>query len=149
MQREGEPGTGSDDWVLRLKGNEPASSRNANQGFQLANGSLSQSFAESFYEQPISPGAALANATFREGTGNSSYNALWATAAKRLSKGLQFNASYTWSKSIDYNSQSSQGITVQDSNNLRGDRAIVRLRRTSPVCVQRSLPAALPQESTR
>jgi hypothetical protein len=37
---------------------------------------------------------------------------------------LQFNASYTWSKSIDYNSQSSQGVTVQDSYNLRGDRGL-------------------------
>lgn len=72
----------------------------------------------------ISPGVPLLNITEREGTGNSSYNALWATANKRLSRGLQFNASYTYSKSIDYNSQSSQGITVQDSFNLRGDRGL-------------------------
>src|SRR6185295_20138845 len=39
-------------------------------------------------------------------------------------RGLQFNASYTWSKSIDYNSQSSQVVTLQDNNNLRGDRAL-------------------------
>jgi len=32
------------------------------------------------------------------------------------------NASYTFSKSLDYNSLSSQGIVVQDSYNLRGDR---------------------------
>jgi hypothetical protein len=67
---------------------------------------------------------ALTNITEREGTGNSSYNALWVTANKRLSRGLQFNASYTFSKSIDYNSQSSQGVTVQDSYNLRGDRGL-------------------------
>jgi hypothetical protein len=41
-----------------------------------------------------------------------------------MGKGLQFNASYTFSKSIDYNSQSSQGVTVQDSYNLRGDRGL-------------------------
>jgi hypothetical protein len=41
-----------------------------------------------------------------------------------MAKGLQFNASYTFSKSIDYNSQSSQGVTVQDSYNLRGDRGL-------------------------
>src|SRR4030095_536334 len=51
-------------------------------------------------------------------------NALWVTATKRLSRGLQFNASYTFSKSIDYNSQSSQGVTLQDSYNLRGDRGL-------------------------
>ena len=33
-------------------------------------------------------------------------------------------ASYTFSKSIDYNSQSSQGVTLQDSFNLRGDRGL-------------------------
>jgi hypothetical protein len=73
---------------------------------------------------PIAPGVPLLNITFREGTGNSNYNALWVTANKRMGKGLQFNASYTFSKSIDYNSQSSQGVTVQDSYNLRGDRGL-------------------------
>jgi len=66
----------------------------------------------------------MLNITFREGTSNSNYNALWVTANKRMAKGLQFNASYTFSKSIDYNSQSSQGVTVQDSYNLRGDRGL-------------------------
>lgn len=59
-----------------------------------------------------------------EGTGNSSYNALWLTATKRLSRGIQFNASYTFSKSIDYNSLNSQGVVVQDSYNLRGSRGL-------------------------
>jgi hypothetical protein len=73
---------------------------------------------------PISPGVPLQNITNREGTVNSSYNALWVTANQRLSHGFQFNASYTYSKSIDVNSQSSQGVTVQDSNNLKGDRGL-------------------------
>jgi hypothetical protein len=73
---------------------------------------------------PFLPGASLGNITQVEGTGNSSYNALWFTINKRLSQGLQVNASYTWSKSIDYNSLSSPptSVTVQDSYNLRGDR---------------------------
>jgi hypothetical protein len=66
----------------------------------------------------------LLNITFREGTGNSNYNALWVTANKRMARGLQLNASYTYSKSIDYNSQSSQGVTLQDSFNLLGDRGL-------------------------
>ena len=41
---------------------------------------------------------------------NSNYNALWLSANKRMSHGVQFNASYTYSKSLDYNSQSSQAI---------------------------------------
>lgn len=69
-------------------------------------------------------GRALGNITQIESTGNSSYNALWATASKRLSRGLQFNASYTWSKSIDYNSLNSQGLVVQDSYNLRDSRGL-------------------------
>jgi outer membrane receptor protein involved in Fe transport len=73
---------------------------------------------------PIRPGAGLLNVLQIEGTGNSSYNALWLTATKRLSRGLQFNASYTFSKSIDYNSLSSQGVIVQDSYNLLNSRGL-------------------------
>lgn len=81
-------------------------------------------FAAISANSAILPGTTLGNITEREGTGNSSYNALWVSANKRLSRGFQFNASYTLSKSIDYNSQSSQGVTVQDSNNIRGDRGL-------------------------
>src|SRR6185369_9847760 len=56
--------------------------------------------------------------------GSSSYNALWMTATQRLARGLQFNASYTWSKSLDNNSFSTGGIVGQDSYNLRGDRGL-------------------------
>jgi hypothetical protein len=73
---------------------------------------------------PILPGAAIGNIFFQDSAGNSSYNALWVTANKRFSKGLQFNASYTWSKSIDYNSLNSQGTVIQDSFNIRGDRGL-------------------------
>ena len=71
----------------------------------------------------ILPGQPIGNITKIEGTGNSSYNALWITANKRMTS-LQFNASYTWSKSIDYNSLSSGGVVVQNSYNLRGDRGL-------------------------
>jgi hypothetical protein len=70
---------------------------------------------------PIDPGKTLGNITLMRSSGNSSYNALWLTVTKRLSKGLQFNASYTYSKSLDYNSKTAQGIVVQNSYNLRGD----------------------------
>jgi hypothetical protein len=68
---------------------------------------------------PVTP---LGNITQVESTGNSSYNALWISAVRPVARGLQVNASYTWSKSIDYNSLSSQGIVVQNSYDLRGDR---------------------------
>jgi TonB dependent receptor len=74
---------------------------------------------------PILPGASLGNITQVEGTGNSSYNALWSSINTRFSRGLQFNASYTWSKSIDYNSLTSPiTVTVQNSYDLRGDRGL-------------------------
>jgi hypothetical protein len=73
---------------------------------------------------PILPGAALGNITEVGSSGNSSYNALWFTATRRLSKGWQFDASYTWSKSIDYTSFSTGGILVQNSYDLPGERGV-------------------------
>jgi hypothetical protein len=73
---------------------------------------------------PIRPGATLGNITHVESTGNSSYNALWLTANKRLSHSLQFNASYTFSKSIDYTSLNSQGVVVQNSYDVRSNRGL-------------------------
>jgi hypothetical protein len=71
---------------------------------------------------PILPGATLGNITEVGSSGNSSYNALWLTATRRLTNGWQFNASYTWSKSIDYTSFSTGGILVQNSYDLPGER---------------------------
>src|SRR5216683_578456 len=106
------------------KGTHLRLSRNLNQAFFNSALVSTRPFPALSATSPISPGTPLLNITEREGTGISSYNALWVTASKRLSKGLQFNASYTFSKSIDYNSQSSQGVTLQDSNNIRGDRGL-------------------------
>jgi hypothetical protein len=104
------------------KGTNLRITRNLNQTFLNAALSPVRPFPRLSPNSPIAPNVPLLNITFREGTSNSNYNALWVTANKRMAKGLQFNASYTFSKSIDYNSQSSQGVTVQDSYNLRGDR---------------------------
>jgi len=73
---------------------------------------------------PIDPGLPLTNIGVYESDGNSSYQALWVTAAKRFSTGLQFNASYTFSKSIDDNSQNIQGLVIQNSYNINGDRGL-------------------------
>lgn len=119
VQREVGPGLALMVGYFGTKGTHLRISRNIN---QLLNGV--RPFPTLSTSSLIRPGAPLLNITEREGTSNSSYNALWATANKRLGRGLQFNASYTFSKSIDYNSQSSQGVTVQDSYNLRGDRGL-------------------------
>jgi len=73
---------------------------------------------------PILPGVALGNITQAESAGNSSYNSLWTGVTHRFAHGLQFNASYTWSKSIDYTSRSLQDVVVQDSYNVRADRGL-------------------------
>jgi hypothetical protein len=73
---------------------------------------------------PILPGVALGNITQVESAGNSSYNALWVTGTQRLTRGVQFNASYSWSKSLDYNSFSTGGIVGQNSYDLKGDRGL-------------------------
>ena len=54
--------------------------------------------------------------------GNSNYNALWATLTQNLTHGLQFNATYTFSKSLDYNSLSTgETYVIQNAYNPRGD----------------------------
>jgi hypothetical protein len=73
---------------------------------------------------PILPGASLGNITQVESASNSSYNALWISATQRFAHGVQFNASFTSSKSLDYNSFSTGGIVGQDAYNLRGDRGL-------------------------
>jgi hypothetical protein len=54
--------------------------------------------------------------------GNSNYNAVWVTLNKHLSKGFEFLASYTYSKSLDYNSLSTaESYILQNAYNPRGD----------------------------
>lgn len=85
----------------------------------------SQSFA-----CPVAPFTTcptLGNIAQLDDAGNSNYNALWATATKRVSHGLEFSAAYTYSKSLDYNSLGSQqGTTVplEDSTNPRLNRGL-------------------------
>jgi outer membrane receptor protein involved in Fe transport len=75
-------------------------------------------FAALSASSPILPGTPLGNITQVESTGFSSYHALWLSANKRLARGLLFDASYTWSKSLDTNSLNSSGFAVQDSYDI-------------------------------
>lgn len=101
------------------KGTHLRISRNMNQG-----SSAIRPFIRLSANSPILPNQLIRNITEITSAGNSSYNALWASVNKRLSQGLQFNANYAWSKSIDYNSLNSQGVVVQDSFNLRNNRGL-------------------------
>ncbi|MGC1616773.1 MAG: TonB-dependent receptor [Candidatus Acidiferrum sp.] len=68
------------------------------------------------------PNCTLGNINQVNTGGNSNYNALWATLNKHVSHGLEFAASYTYSKSLDYNSLSTgETYVLQNAYNPRGD----------------------------
>jgi len=67
---------------------------------------------------PILPNTPLGNITQIESTGYSNYNGAWATITRRLSSGLQLDASYTWSKSLDTNSLNSSGFALQNGYDI-------------------------------
>src|SRR4249919_1212032 len=62
--------------------------------------------------------------TIQESVSNSNYNGMWLSAEKRFAKGLSFNASYTFSKSIDNNSVGSSNPQIQDFYNIAAERAL-------------------------
>jgi len=72
----------------------------------------------------VRPYPAFGNIYTIASIGNSSYNGLWVSADKRFSRGLQFNASYAYSHSIDYNSLNTQArnTIAQDSFNIFNER---------------------------
>ena len=70
---------------------------------------------------PILPDSALGNVTNIASLGYSRYNGVWVTLNQRFAHGVQFNGSYTWSKSKDTNSLNSTNVPPQDSTNIAGD----------------------------
>lgn len=71
---------------------------------------------------PPNPACPYGNINQINSGGNSNYNALWITADKHLSHGLEFLASYTYSRSDDYNSLSTgETYVIQNAYNPRGD----------------------------
>jgi hypothetical protein len=104
------------------KGTHLEIDRNINQSLILGN-AASRPFPALSASSPFLPGVTLSNSiTEHDSSANSNYNALWITANQRVSRGLQFNASYTWSHSIDDVSRNDQGLFVQDSNNIGASR---------------------------
>ena len=81
-------------------------------------------FAKLSATSPIDPGKPLGTLLTSASIGNSNYNALWSTLNKNFGANLQFSTSYTWSKSLDYNSYnlaSTAYSTPQNSYDPRGD----------------------------
>ena len=66
----------------------------------------------------LRPYAGLGNITFAEPVGTSNYYALQAQANRRFSRGLEFKANWTWSKSLDYGSGDNNGIPLYADRRL-------------------------------
>ncbi len=100
------------------KGNDLRVPRNLN---QFVNGV--RPFPTVSASSAILPGTALGNITETVSLGESHYKGLWVSATQRLSRGLQFDASYTLSKSTDTNSLSENVIRIQNSFDILADLA--------------------------
>ncbi len=73
---------------------------------------------------PIDPGSRIGNISEVDSNAYSDYSALWFTMRQNLSHGLEFDSTYTWSRSMDVNSLGSQGgYTLQDNFNPQGNYA--------------------------
>jgi hypothetical protein len=72
----------------------------------------------------VRPIPGFSSITMSESAASSNYNGMWLSAEKRLSKGLTFTTSYTFSKSIDTNSVGSSNPQVQDFRNLDAERGL-------------------------
>jgi len=71
----------------------------------------------------ILPGTTLGNIVETVSLGESHYKGLWLSATQRLARGLQFDTSYTLSKSTDTNSLSENTIRIQNSFDIGADLA--------------------------
>lgn len=98
---------------MYLNENQPINGNSANRPFTRLSGT-----------SPIKPGINLTNIMQSSSVGNGNYNALWGTLNKQFGHNLQFSTSYTWSKSLDYNSYNLASTaygTPQNSLDPRGD----------------------------
>lgn len=123
IQQELTPSTSVMIGYFGSKGTHLRQNINLNQPFytNTTTGTQSKPFPTIAANSPIDPGVALGSSlTDRVSNGNSNYNALWISGTRRLARGLQFSTSYTWSKSLDYASQTGSG-QPENSLNVRGD----------------------------
>jgi len=95
------------------KGDRLRLSRNVNQFIDGV-----RPFATLSTSSAILPGSPIGNITEIDSIGISRYKGLWLSVSQRMHKGLQLNASYTLSKSTDYNSLNSQGVVAQNSYDI-------------------------------
>ena len=138
VQRQISPTTAVTIGYLGSRGADLRISRNIN---QPVNGV--RPFATVAESSPLLPGTPLGNIVQVESSGFSSYHGAWLSLSKRLSRGLQFDTSYTWSKSLDTNSLNSSGFAIQDSHDIANQYRLVGLRCTPPVRAERDICASV------
>jgi hypothetical protein len=71
-----------------------------------------------FPDNFLRPYRGLGSITYREPVGTSSYYALQTQANRRFSRGLEFKANWTWSKSMDFGSSDGALLPTYASRNL-------------------------------
>lgn len=123
LQQEITPSTSVMVGYFGSKGTHLRQNINLNQPFytNTTTGTQSRPFLAVSPNSPIAPNLALGTSlTDRVSNGNSNYNALWISGTRKMGGGLQFTTSYTWSKSLDYASQTGSG-QPENSLNVRGD----------------------------
>ncbi|HXJ40120.1 MAG TPA: TonB-dependent receptor, partial [Bryobacteraceae bacterium] len=72
----------------------------------------------------LRPIPGFSSIAYQQSVSNSSYNGVWLSAEKRFAKGLTFQSSYTFSKSLDNNSVGSSNPQAQDYRNLAAEKAL-------------------------
>ncbi len=130
IQRQITSSVGLEVAYVGVKGTHLQLNRNINQPF-VTNGiyGSTRPFPTLPQTSPVLPAQCaapkacnLSNFNQINSVGNSNYNALWVKADKHFSHGLQFLASYTYSKAMDYNSLSTaESLVIQNAYNPRGD----------------------------
>ncbi|HWY67107.1 MAG TPA: carboxypeptidase regulatory-like domain-containing protein [Terriglobales bacterium] len=123
IQQEITPSTAVMIGYFGSKGTHLRQNINLNQPFytNTSTGAQSRPFPSVAANSPIAPNLTLGTSlTDRVSNGNSNYNALWVTGTRRLAAGLQFSANYTWSKSLDYASQTGAAVP-ENSLSVRQD----------------------------
>ena len=100
------------------------------------------------------PNQYLSGGFFWYTEGNSSYNALRADVTRRLTRGLQFRANYTFSKNLDMNSgltgaqSNNQAQMILDRNNLRRDWGASALNVTNQASISGTYELPIGQRFT-
>lgn len=116
------PGTAVSLGYVGSRGTHLDRARNINQPLPVSGYNFDPRLNSGYPGALDAPYAGFATINQKEETASSTYHSLQATFKRRMSKGLLFEAAYTWSKAIT--DASGFGQTPQDSYNTRAERGL-------------------------